>query len=378
MTGGGAERVASVLAGDLSQEFNLHVVLFNGPVDYTLPSGIQLHFLRREPHNRLWRLLGLFTICFRYRKFCRRHQIQVSLSFDNLANYINATLSLLKSNRTRIILSERNPPSVRYHGLQSLAFLHSILIRWLYPKANAIIPCSKGIGYDLQKQFDLSSKNIIPVYSPIPVDAIINKKGENVVANETPFAFIHVGNFREQKNHAFLIHAFYQFNQPDTELWLVGKGPLQKSCREEVKRLGLEQRVIFHDFQSNPYELMGRAHCMVLYSRYEGFPIVLLEALVCSLPVISSDCPYGPREILAPDSPVEKSLRSGMEMAEYGILIPVGDRETLIAAMRKMHEDHALRKQYQAKALSRAMVYDHRHITPLFANIIGSLAKPVS
>jgi len=129
-----------------------------------------------------------------------------------------------------------------------------------------------------------------------------------------------VGRLQMQKDYPTLLHAFAQVrkNRP-VRLLILGEGKDRLALEELIKELGLEQDVSLPGFVMNPYAYMARASLFVLSSRWEGLPTVLIEALCCGTPVVSTDCPSGPREI----------LRDG----QYGQLVPVGDVDGLAQAI---------------------------------------------
>ena len=137
-----------------------------------------------------------------------------------------------------------------------------------------------------------------------------------------------VGRLTEQKDFSTLIHAFAQVRQGHpARLLILGEGEERPALEALVRKLGLEQDVNFPGWVENPYPYMVRASLFVLSSRWEGLPTVLIEALCCGTPAVSTDCPSGPREI----------LRGG----QYGQLVPVGDADALARAIETALDDKA-------------------------------------
>ena len=194
-----------------------------------------------------------------------------------------------------------------------------------------------------------------------------NKEKYNKEKNED-FSFINVGRFEPQKNHFLLIEAFKKINS-DVKLYLIGDGYLREELEKKVKNANLEEKVIFLGRQKNVFNFLSKANCFVLSSNYEGFPNVLIEALACELPIISSDCPSGPREILAPNTDFTKQTKD-IEFAEYGILTPIGDVDKLADAMKKIYEDKNIRYEASKKAIKRAKDFEIEKIIKEWENII--------
>jgi glycosyltransferase involved in cell wall biosynthesis len=156
------------------------------------------------------------------------------------------------------------------------------------------ISVSKGVKEDFDSIFD-SVFTSHQIYNPIDVDFVrgLSLKNTPNISNY----LVHVGKFKYQKRHDILIRAYHLSNVKNP-LVLVGQGPLQKKCEELVNDLGLNKKVIFAGFKSNPYPLIKNAELMVFSSEYEGLGLVILESLVLDTPVISTDCESGPREML--------------------------------------------------------------------------------
>ena len=170
------------------------------------------------------------------------------------------------------------------------------------------------------------------------------------------FTFITVGRLDEQKDHKCLLQAFRKVVDVHTNvrLLILGEGLLRGELQECIRKLNLEQNVTLCGFQTNPYKLVAHSDCFILSSLYEGFPNTLAESLCLGIPAISTDCDSGAREILAPDTDVSYKIKDSVEIAEYGILCPVGSVERMAKAMETMIDDTALQNLYRKKSLERA------------------------
>jgi len=128
-----------------------------------------------------------------------------------------------------------------------------------------------------------------------------------------------VGNLKPVKNHPLLLRAFAALGRPEARLMLLGQGRNEAALRALADSLGIGDRVIFAGFHPDPAPFYATADLFVLSSDHEGFGNVIVEALSCGLPVVSTDCPSGPAEIL--------------ENGRFGRLVPVGDAGALTAAI---------------------------------------------
>ncbi|NQV03237.1 MAG: glycosyltransferase, partial [Bacteroidia bacterium] len=168
-----------------------------------------------------------------------------------------------------------------------------------------------------------------------------------------------------------LIEAFSRLDHLECALWLLGKGPLEMQVKSEVKRRGLGGKVKFLGFDPIPYSFMAQADCLVLSSDFEGFGNVITEALACGLPAISTDCLSGPREVLAPSTDFNVQVKEEIELAEYGLLVPVGDAGLLANAMEQMMTDEGLRTRYRNSALTRAKEFETEKIADQYRSILA-------
>lgn len=375
ITAGGAERVVTLLLQQLNKDFDIHLVLLHDKIEYELPADQKIFcFNQPENENPLLAICKLPLLAYRYKKFCITNKIDKSFSFLKRANYINC-LSRVLGSKARIIISERTYLSAYLESLNGPGkLLGKYLTKALYPKADLVVPNSLMIHIDLQENFNIQNRYCV-INNPIDVKTIVQLELDQVDHSLFgEFTFIHVGAFRAEKNHNMLIDAFSMVQDLDCKLLLVGKGLGQgedeKQIREKVQQLNLQSQVIFAGFASNPYKYLHRASCFVLTSNFEGFPNSLQEALACNLPVISTDCRSGPREILAPGTDVRLSVEAQFEIAKFGILVPVNNPKILAEAMRLMYNDKELQAQYRSKALARAYDYDISRVINDFKQVL--------
>jgi glycosyltransferase involved in cell wall biosynthesis len=207
---------------------------------------------------------------------------------------------------------ERRSPWARWSQYMSM--------RWLYPWADSIIVPSHGAALDLARTTRLPEEKIKVLPSPVVNESLIQLAAELVdhpwFVPDGPRVILGVGELCARKDFATLIQAFAKVRrQQSSRLVILGEGRQRNRLTHLVRNLGLESDVSFPGFVTNPYAYMNKAAVFVLSSRCEGSPVVLMEALAVGLPVVSTDCPSGPREI----------LQDGL----LGPLVPVGDVDAL-------------------------------------------------
>ena len=196
--------------------------------------------------------------------------------------------------------------------------------RTLYPLADAVVAISRGVGESVRQSMGVDAECIRTIYNGVPVDSIRQLAQEEVThpwfADGEPPVILCVGREAPQKDHPTLVEAFGLVRR-EVNARLVILGKLSAACRERLKRLarghGVEADLGFLDFDENPFRYMRRAALLALSSRWEGLSMVVIEALACGTPVVSTDAPYGPREILG----------------AWGGLPPVGDAPALARAL---------------------------------------------
>jgi len=366
---GGAERVVSLLLNQLKDDFEIHLALYSRHIDYSIPNDIKILDLQQPLlQNKIIRFLKLPQISRQVYRYCKKNDINTSVAFLYRPCYINAIMKSFLGYRGRVIMCEGTHQTTMQESHSVIYRMFSkFMVMYSYKRAHLILANSYAIQTDLIENFKIKTP-VRVIYNPVDLQFI--KAGTAAtpafIFEKGIFHFITVGNLRKEKNHLLLIQAFFILKNLPCKLLIVGAGVMEDILKQKVRDLGLTDKVIFCGFDKNPFQYVSRSDCFVLSSDVEGFPNVLIEALACGRPIISTDCSSGPRELLAPDSDIHHRAINNFEIGANGILTPVKDVISLANAMKKMYEDEALRNQFAAKATKRAEQFDVDEIKQYF------------
>ena len=202
ITAGGAERVASLLLEYLKNDFDIYLVLLSNNIEYNLPEGQKIFCLNQPmEENNIIKILKLPFLAYRYKRFCKKNNIETSFSFLKRSNYINC-LSKAFGSKSKIVVSERTYLSAYLKSLGNTGkLLGKFLTINLYPKADRVISNSLLTQIDLQESYNIKTKCSV-INNPINliVAAELGKVYVDPSLFET-FTFIHVGGLRPEKNH---------------------------------------------------------------------------------------------------------------------------------------------------------------------------------
>lgn len=311
LRGGGAERVMSNLACGLAErgcKVDLVLARAEGPYLTELPPEVRIVDLKVP------RVLASLPGLVRY---LRRERPKALLSAMDHANVMALWAKRISGVSTRLVVSIHNTASLASkNARQSKARLLPQLARRFYPWADGIVAVSQGVADDFARITSLPWERIEVIYNPVITPELLEKAKEPVehpwFGAGHPPVILGVGRLTKQKDFPTLIRAFAVVRkQRPVRLMILGEGEERPRLEALVKELGLGADAVLPGFVANPYAYMARAAVFVLSSAWEGFGNVLVEAMACGCPVVSTDCPSGPAEI--------------MENGKYGTLVPVGD-----------------------------------------------------
>ncbi|HNF43221.1 MAG TPA: glycosyltransferase [Ferruginibacter sp.] len=366
---GGAERVVSLLLEHLKTDFEIHLALYTNIVEFAIPPEIK-RFNLNEPlvQDKTIRFLKLPYISWKVYRYCKKNNIHISVAFLYRPCYINALMKSFWGYKGHVIMCERTHQTTMQQSHSTIYRMFSkFMVMFSYKRADLVLANSYAMQTDLVENFRIKTP-VRVIYNPIDLHFIKTHVNEEpgYVFDPNTFYFVNVGGFRKEKNHLLLIQAFFILKHLPCKLLLVGGGVMEEELKQKVHDLGMMDKIIFTGFEKNPFKYVSRSDCFVLSSDVEGFPNVLIEALACGKPVISTDCSSGPRELLAPATDLHHRAIIDYEIGEYGILTPVGDVSALAAAMKKIVEDSVLRQQFASKAPGRAVKFDVDEIKQYF------------
>ncbi|MDA7818284.1 glycosyltransferase [Sulfurimonas sp.] len=325
MQKGGAERVVSLLLQKYSENINLNIqlMLLEDGIDYALPQSIRPIILSKTKKSGIRKLIELPFVSWQLSKYIKENNIDVVVSFLYRSNYVNILAKFFGA-KHRTVINIRSTTS-RYLNEGLLGKVNLFLIRNLFNKSDLIISNSSGVDEDLKSLMSITTNTKV-IYNPVNLEYINSNKN---ICEDVEFKFksdkryiISVGRLIPLKRNKDLIDAFCELQKNDESLELIflGDGILKDTLINLSIELKLDKKVHFFGNVKNPFYYLNKSDLFIMNSEIEGFPNVLLEAMAVGIPVISSNCTSGPREIL--------------EDEKYGYLYPVGDIKILIEKMK--------------------------------------------
>lgn len=315
LRGGGAERVMVTLANAFAAKghrVDLVLVKAEGPYMAEVSAAVNIVDLGCQ------RVLSSFWPLVRYLRRARPASLLSALYHANLLAILARAAA---RTGTRLIVSERNSLNRRRPGR-----LTRHAMRRLYPFADGVVAVSRGIAQQLVADVGVPSHQVISIPNPVDIDRIVAlsacRPPHPWLAEGEPPVILAVGRLEEQKDYFLLLDAFAKIrSESPVRLVILGEGSLRGALEQHIASSGLASSVILPGFQPNPFGWMGACTAYAMSSRHEGFPNSLVQALACGVPVVSTDCPTGPHEIL--------------EGGKWGRLVPVGDVDAFAEALRE-------------------------------------------
>lgn len=355
LSGGGLER----LQLDLTPLFiaaGLEVTFLLGTARGALLTQVPAE-ARVVPLNAARQLRALLPIV----RYLRRARPAILVVHTEHAAIICLWARVIARSSTRVIVCQHNTASAQSQRARWQFRILLVLFRLFLGWADRIVAVSAGVADDLVASCGVARERIAVIYNGV-VGSDFARKCAAPAAHPWFGAGVPVivaaGRLVEQKDFATLITAFAAVaRERDVRLVLLGEGPLRASLTELAHSLGIAERIDMPGFHANPLPYLREAALVVLSSRFEGFGMVLAEALACGTPVVSTDCPHGPAEIL--------------DHGRYGRLAPVGDPAALAQAILATLNAPPLRETLASRGQTFSIRASAAHYLDLFGDILA-------
>lgn len=326
-------------ASEIPEDLDVRILAPNWPS----PRAVALFLLRLRRTALRHHVDAVFTNGFTVGRLAL-----LARSFGRLRGL---SVIVVERNTLSVVLDNRFPNRLLRGAIRAIT-------RWLYRRADAIVGVSDGVSRDLEATLRLPTGSVITIRNPVDAERIAT-----AISGPIPEAMSHsfealrrpvvitTGRLVTAKAHRDLLAAFARLPEPTRgSLVILGEGPLRGELEMQAQHLGIDNHIWMPGFVENPWWFMARSDVFALSSHWEGHPRVLLEALACGLRIASTDCPSGPREILA-DEP-------------HARLAPVGDPNALAGAI-----DELLSSPLETTSSMMLDRYEPTHVAALYADV---------
>lgn len=351
---GGSERVISILSNELIEEFDVTIITFSKTIPfYFLDNRVKLIYCF-ENIKKSKTALESITLNYRLSRkltyLVKVNEINLLIGFITSANIL-ATIAA-KLNKIPCIISERHDP---HNNDNTTRFWH-ILRKLVYPWSDQLVVQTNKVKAVYENM--INSKKITVIPNPISQDLTAMRK---ITTRTSEKIILTVGRLNNDKRQHILIEAFKKLNLTDWKVLIIGNGPNKQKNQDLIKSLGLSSQVKIKSDIKDIFNYYNQASIFVFTSKAEGFPNALLEAMHFGLPCISTDCNYGPSDII--------------DNGENGFLITVdgNTEDELVSKISELVANADLRQKFSENALESTEKYRSNKISKEWIELIYSL-----
>lgn len=290
----------------------------------------------------------------------------IIIAVDVHASLLICFLKIFFFPHISVIISNRN--NIRHVSKEKLPFLSYYLLQWIgqysFSKADKIVCVSKGLAQDFKDFFNLQ-QNITFIYNSIDLNKAMLLGKKNIEAKDAALfsgqkkTILAIGRLEKQKDFATLIQSIQLVgkNIKNIQLLIIGDGSQKEALQSMIEHLHLQKTVFLLGWRKNVYPYLTQSDLFVLSSHYEGFGYVLIEAMSQGIPIISTDCSFGPSEVLA----------SG----EYGILTPIDNRESMAKHIKQLVENKKIATYYAHQSKKRVSDFSQEKLLKKYADLLS-------
>lgn len=320
---GGAERMMLNIAAELSKRgYDVDLVLVNAEGDFLKDVPEEVHLVDLGASRVLTSLPKLI-------RYLRRAKPDVLLSTITPTNVVSVWATLVPGVNVKHVVRVARPEyeAAEVQDNTKKEKVTAALGRLFYPYADEVVAVSEGVANDLRSNTSMDQIHVI--YNPVVTEGLKQRAEEPVnhswFTEDTP-VILGVGRLVDQKDFPTLIRAFALLRKRrDVRLVLFGDGDRRSELERLAKELEIDAYVDMPGFVENPYSYMAKADVFVNSAKHEGFGNVIIEAMACEAPIVATDCPGAPAELL--------------DKGEFGRLVPVGKPEEMADAIKASLDD---------------------------------------
>ncbi len=359
LAGGGAETVVLLLYGEYCKsEADVSLVCLEQPDHRNEISCDSLAKDKGGPAGSIVKFLRLFSLAIKLKKKVAKEGIDLVQSHIYRANFVNVLARMLGAQHQVQLVNHGMPSQYKKQGFAGKLSL--MLVRRLYPRADQVICPSAAMLGELEA-LGVPAERLKIIANPSDIHSIDAKATQTMAEEKYHFrpdrkTVIVMGRLQAVKRVQDVISAVAQLRREDqtVDLLVVGSGPEQNHLEELARKLGIASQVHFLGWQENPYPCLAQADIYISSSETEGFSNTIVEALALGVPVIATHCPGGPTEILL----ARQDDSYAVQLAEFGLLVPVGDSEAMATAIARLLRDQILAGSFRKKGQQRARDFD--------------------
>lgn len=340
---GGGERVACNIASHYAEkEENVIILSFAKKKDtsiFPIHPKVKIEYLNVS----LTKVKAKFIILMRLYAYISKNLDGV---YFGIGTYANVLLGLIKYKIKNI-----KAIGCEHNSFDITPFYWNLLRKLTYHRLNTCVVLTFT---------DLKAMKRLNENSTVIPNSFISLKAKAKLENTK---FLAIGRLSDQKNFSELIDIYAKYKQlanadDPWHLDIYGQGELESNLRKKIIKLGLEKYINIRPFCFDVTKVYTEASCLLMTSKYEGLPMVLIEAQDCGLPIISYDCNTGPRDVISPDN---------------GFLIPVGDKEAFVKAMLSVSKSYNMRKKMGQSASISSLRFSPDVIYPKWDCLIKNI-----
>jgi len=364
LRGGGAQRaVVEVLKTMDFRKFSLTLVLnsLEGPYLKEVPEHVKVLVLPKSPG--IWQIFRRTRVLVKFLNKAQPDIIISSLTETNI--YLLQAKPFVKPPMCFVITEQNNLS-------RNLRLLYAPLRRWYkkiqvkltYALADSIIAVSGGVKEDLVENYGVNTDKVIVIENPVNINDVKARAGQ---ATPLPCGFdkskkllISVGRLAPQKGYFDMLEVFARIRQRiSSKLIILGEGPLRKSLENKCRELALEEDVCMPGFVDNPWSQIQQADVYLSTSHWEGFSLSYIEAMACDVPLVVTDCDFGPRELI--------------ENGTNGLLAPVGHIDEIATTVIDLLQNKSLQNKLIIGGNKSAVQFDSKVIAHKYESLCEAL-----